>query len=65
MHTLKGLSEAPSLESIMANRTHFALRLALAAAARLYCLPFWTYSPQRLKVLVKGRSPLASAAIPR
>ena len=44
----------------MANRTHFALRLALATAEKLYYLPFWAHSPQRLKVLVQGRSPPAS-----
>lgn len=40
----------------MANRTCFALRLALATTEKLYYLPFWAHSLKRLKVLVQCRS---------
>lgn len=58
MYTYKGLCEAPSLGPIVANGTK-ALRLVLAAAEKLYYLPFWAHLLKRLKVLVQGRSPLA------
>lgn len=58
MYTYKGLCEAPSLGPIVANGTK-ALRLVLAAAEKLYYLPFWAHLLKRLKVLVQGRSPPA------
>lgn len=40
----------------MVNGKGFALRLALATTEKLYYLPFWAHSLQRLKVLVQCKS---------